>query len=117
VSRVIVDSIIKYVIIDLKDFVEKLNRLQQKIIKRRDFERQMRAHDKQRVFKNSLIVIKLSFRALIITASIITASIIIASIINDFNHFNFFENSSRILNRRRFRAFTNFEFEKTFTNI
>ncbi len=105
--------IIEYVIIDSNNFVDELNRLQQKIIKRRNFERQMRAHDKQRVFKNSFVVIKLfSSRVLVITASIITASII-----NDLSRFNLSENSSRILSRHRLRAFANFESEKTFTNI
>ncbi len=77
----------------------------------------MRAHDKQRVFENSSIVIKLSFRVLIITALIIIALIINTSIINDFSRFNFFENSSRISSRRQFRIFANSESEKTFTNI
>jgi hypothetical protein len=117
VFRVIVDLITKYIIIDTKDSVDELNRLQQEIIKRRNFERQMRTHDKQHVFENSSIVIKLFSRALVIIALIITASIIIASIINDFNRFNLFENSSRISSRRRFRVLANFEFEKTFTNI
>jgi hypothetical protein len=78
----------------------------------------MKTHDKQRVFENSSIVIELfSSRALVIIALIITASIIIASIINDLSRFNLFENSSRISNRRRFRAFANLEFEKSFTDI
>jgi hypothetical protein len=118
VFRVIVSSIIEYVIIDLKDLVNELNRLQQKIIRRRDFERQMRTHDKQRVSENSSIVIELSFsRVLIIIALIITALIITASIINDLNHFNLFENSSRISSRRRFKTFANFESEESFTDI
>jgi hypothetical protein len=117
VFRVIVDLIIEYVIIDSKDLVEKLNRLQQKIIRRRDFKRQMRAHDKQRVSENSSIVIELFFsRVLIIIALIIIASIITASTINDFNRFNFFENSSRISSRHRFKTFANFESEKSFTD-
>jgi hypothetical protein len=118
VSRVIIDSITKYITIDTKDFVDELNRLQQKIIRRRDFERQMKTHDKQRVFENSSIVIELSFsRVSVIIASIIIASIITASIINDLNRFNLFENSFRILSRRRFRILANSEFEKTFTDI
>jgi hypothetical protein len=100
VSRIIVDSITKYITIDTKNPVDELNRLQQKIIRRRDFERQMRTHDKQRVFEDSSIVIEFSFRVSIITALIITASIIIASIINDLNHFNLSENFSRTSNRR-----------------
>jgi hypothetical protein len=64
VSRVIVNSIIEYVIIDSNDLVDELNHLQQKIIKRRDFERQMRTHDKQRVFESSFVVIELFFFAL-----------------------------------------------------
>jgi hypothetical protein len=118
VFRFIVDLIVEYVIIDSKNFVEKLNRLQQKIIKRRDFERQMRAHDKQRVFENSSIVIQLfSLRVSIITALIITALIIIASTINDFNRFNLFEDSSRISSRHRLRAFANLKSEKIFIDI
>jgi ABC-type maltose transport system permease subunit len=94
VSRVIVDLITKYVIIDSKNLVDELNRLKQKIIKRREFERQMKTHDKQRIFENSSIVINFFSRVLVIIASII-----ITSIINDLNRFNFFENSSRISNR------------------
>ncbi len=116
-SRVIVDSITQYITINTKDSVDELNRLQQKIIRRRNFERQMKTHDKQRVFENSSIVIELFFRVSIITALIITASIITASIINDLNRFNRSENSSRTSNRRRFRAFANSESEKTFTDI
>ncbi len=50
-------------------------------------------------------------------ALIIIALIITASIINNFNRFNLFENSSRILSSRRFRIFANFEFKKIFTDI
>ncbi len=100
VSRIIVDSLTKYVTIDSKDLVDELNRLQEKIIKRRKFERQMRTHDKQRVFENSSIVIEFFFRASMITASIITALTISASIINDRSCFNLFENSSRISSHR-----------------
>jgi hypothetical protein len=118
VFRVIVNLIIEYVIIDSKNLVDELNRLQQKIIRRRDFERQMKAHDKQRVSENSSIVIELSFsRASVIIASIIIASITTASTINDFNRFNLFESSSRISSCRRLKAFANLEFEKSFTNI
>ncbi len=86
-----------------------MNRLQRKIIKRREFKRQIKTHDKQRVFENSLIVIKLFFsRVLIIIDLIIIALIIIASIINNFNYFNLSEDSSRISNRRRFRIFREF---------
>ncbi len=60
VSRIILDLITKYVIIDSKNFVDELNHLQQKIIKRRDFKQQMKTHDKQRVFENSFIVIEFS---------------------------------------------------------
>ncbi len=75
----------------------------------------MRTHDKQRVFEDSLIVIEFSFsRASIIIALIIIMLIITASIINDFSRFNFFENSSRISNRRRFKVFANSESEKSF---
>ncbi len=115
---VIVDLIIKYVIINSNDFVEKLNCLQQKISKRRDFERQMRAHDKQRVFENSSIVIQFFFlRVFVIIALIIIALIITASIINDFSRFNLCEDSSRISNNRRFKVFADFESEKIFTVI
>ncbi len=78
----------------------------------------MKTHEKQRVFENSSIVIEFSFfRVSIIIASIIIASIITASIINDFNRFNFFESLFRISNRRRFKAFANFESEKIFIDI
>jgi hypothetical protein len=118
VFRVIVNSIIEYVIIDSKDLVDELNRLQQKVIRRRDFERQMRAHDKQRVSENSSIVIELSFsRASVIIALIITASIIIASTINDFSRFNLSENSFRTSSRRRLRALANLESEESSTDI
>ncbi len=112
-SRVIVDLITKYVIIDSNDFVDELNRLQQKIITRREFKRQMKTHDKQRVFENSLIVIEFSFSRVLI----ITALIIAASTINNFSRFNLFENFSRVLNRRRFRILANSEFKKIFIDI
>ncbi len=118
VSRVIVDLITKYVIIVSKNLVDEFNRLQRKIIKRREFERQMKTHDKQRVSEDSSTVIEFfSSRVSIITALIITASIINASIIRNFNRFNLFENRSRISNRCQFKAFANFEFEETFTDI
>jgi hypothetical protein len=110
--------ITKYVIIDTKNPVDELNRLQQKIIRRRNFERQIKTHDKQRVFENSFVVIEFSSsRVLIITALIIIVLIIIASIINNFNRFNLFENSSRISSCRRFKVFANSKSEKAFTDI
>ncbi len=57
-------EIIRYVIIDSNNLVDELNRLQQKIIRRQDFERQIRTHNKQHVFENSFVVIELFFFAL-----------------------------------------------------